>query len=213
MRSEANDQWINVGYLDQSADAFRIFDNTQVVNTSGTQTGLIGDQATAVWEAGTGTTESLVSPAKVKAAVEALTPPETLQKFIPTTTWEVNYDPRSGPTTISSDNITLPAGFYILTLTITMTFSGAGSDNSYSTSYEMRHIKNGSTVVLKAQNVNVSSSSQTRTYTVTDNLFEFGGNDYFQTFEPDAVSGDHDSTNTTITFTAKGPYSNASYLV
>ena len=72
MRSEANDQWISVGYLDQSADAFRIFDDTQVVNTSGTQTGLIGDQATATWETGTGTTESLVSPAKVKAAVEAL---------------------------------------------------------------------------------------------------------------------------------------------
>ena len=74
MRSEADDAWISVGYLDQSSNAFRIFDDTQVVNTSGTQTGLIGDQATATWEAGTGTTESLVSPAKVKAAVEALAP-------------------------------------------------------------------------------------------------------------------------------------------
>jgi len=74
MRSEANDQWISVGYLDQSADAFRIFDDTQVVNASGTQTGLIGDQATATWEAGTSTTESLVSPAKVKAVVQASTP-------------------------------------------------------------------------------------------------------------------------------------------
>ena len=77
MRSEANDQWISIGYLDQSADAFRIFDDTQVVNASGTQTGLIGDQATATWEAGTATTESLVSPAKVKAAVEALAPVDT----------------------------------------------------------------------------------------------------------------------------------------
>lgn len=68
MRSEADDAWINIGYLDQSANAFRILDDTQVVNTSGTQTGLIGDQATATWEAGTSTTESLVSPAKVKAA-------------------------------------------------------------------------------------------------------------------------------------------------
>lgn len=74
MRAEADDAWINIGYLDQSADAFRILDNTQVVNTSGTQTGLIGDQSTATWEAGTSTTESLVSPAKVKAAVEALVP-------------------------------------------------------------------------------------------------------------------------------------------
>ena len=71
MRSEANDQWISIGYLDQTADAFRIFDDTQVVNSSGTQTGLIGDQATSAWEAGTSTTESLVSPAKVKAAVDA----------------------------------------------------------------------------------------------------------------------------------------------
>ena len=72
MRAEADDAWVNVGYLDQSADAFRILDDTQVVNTSGTQTGLLGDQATATWEAGTGTTESLVSPAKVKAAIDSL---------------------------------------------------------------------------------------------------------------------------------------------
>lgn len=74
MRAEANDVWINVGYLDQSADAFRIFDDTQVVNSSGTQTGLIGDQATSAWEAGTSTVESLVSPAKVKAEIEAFSP-------------------------------------------------------------------------------------------------------------------------------------------
>lgn len=72
MRAEANDQWISIGYLDQTADAFRIFDDTQVVNSSGTQTGLIGDQATSAWEAGTSTTESLVSPAKVKAAIDEL---------------------------------------------------------------------------------------------------------------------------------------------
>jgi hypothetical protein len=74
MRSEADDAWINVGYFDQGANAFRILDDTQVTNTSGTQTGLLGDQTTATWEAGTGTTESLVSPAKVKAAVLALAP-------------------------------------------------------------------------------------------------------------------------------------------
>jgi hypothetical protein len=45
-------------------------DDTQVVDTSGVQTGLLGDQSTATWEAGTGTTESLVSPAKVKSAVK-----------------------------------------------------------------------------------------------------------------------------------------------
>jgi len=72
MRTEANDAWMNIGYLDQTANAFRVLDDTQVVNTSGTQTGLIGDQATATWEAGTATTESLVSPAKIKAAIESL---------------------------------------------------------------------------------------------------------------------------------------------
>lgn len=72
MRAEADDAWINIAYLDQSADAFRLLDDTQVVNTSGAQTGLLGDQTTAAWEGGTSTTESLTSPAKVKAAIEAL---------------------------------------------------------------------------------------------------------------------------------------------
>lgn len=74
MRAEADDAWISIGYFDQSADAFRILDDTQVVNTSGTQTGLIGDQTYGAWTAGTGATESLVSPAKVKAAVLASAP-------------------------------------------------------------------------------------------------------------------------------------------
>jgi hypothetical protein len=74
MRTEADDAWINVAYVDQSDNAWRVLDDTQVVNTSGAQTGLLGDQSTATWEAGTGTTESLVSPAKVKAAIEALAP-------------------------------------------------------------------------------------------------------------------------------------------
>ena len=71
MRTTADDAWINVAYVDQSGNAYRIFDDTQVVNSSGTQTGLIGDQATATWQTGTATTESLVSPAKVKAAILA----------------------------------------------------------------------------------------------------------------------------------------------
>jgi len=71
IRAEGNDAWISVAYLDQTGDNFRILDDTQVVNTSGTQTGLLGDQATSTWETGTGTIESLVSPAKVKAAIDA----------------------------------------------------------------------------------------------------------------------------------------------
>jgi len=70
IRANGNDAWIPVAYLDQTNDKFRILDDTQVVDTSGTQTGLLGDQATSTWETGTGTTESLVSPAKIKSAVE-----------------------------------------------------------------------------------------------------------------------------------------------
>ena len=77
VRSEADDAWINVAYVDQSANAWRVLDDTQVVNTSGTQTGLLGDQSTATWEVGSSTTESLVSPVKVKAAIEALIPAPT----------------------------------------------------------------------------------------------------------------------------------------
>ena len=75
VRSEANDVWINIGYLDQSLDTFKILDDTVVTTTAGATTGLIGDQSTATWETGTGTTESLVSPAKVKASVIANAPP------------------------------------------------------------------------------------------------------------------------------------------
>ena len=74
MRNEADDAWISLVYLDQVNDLFRVLDDTQVVNTSGTQTGLLGDQATSAWTTGTGTTESLVSPAKVKAAINQFAP-------------------------------------------------------------------------------------------------------------------------------------------
>jgi hypothetical protein len=69
MRSEADDAWINVAYVDQSSNAWRVLDDTQVVNTSGTQTGLLGDQTTATWESGVSTVESLVSPVKVRSAI------------------------------------------------------------------------------------------------------------------------------------------------
>lgn len=66
IRNEADNAWINVAYLDSSN--WKILDNTQVVTTSGTQIGVLGDQSTGTWETGTGTTESLVSPAKVAAS-------------------------------------------------------------------------------------------------------------------------------------------------
>ena len=66
IRNESDNAWISVAYLDGSN--WEILDNTQVVNTSGTQVGVLGDQATSTWQTGTGTTESLVSPAKVAAS-------------------------------------------------------------------------------------------------------------------------------------------------
>ena len=70
IRTEANDDWINIGHVDQGTFKFNIINDTNVTNLSGVPTGLLGDQSTSVWEAGTGTTESLVSPAKVKAAAK-----------------------------------------------------------------------------------------------------------------------------------------------
>lgn len=69
IRNKANNAWLNVAYLNQSGN-FEVLDDTRVVNTSGTQTGLLGDQASSTWTTGTGTTESLVSPAKIKAAID-----------------------------------------------------------------------------------------------------------------------------------------------
>ena len=71
VRSEADDAWISMGYLHQGENQFHILDDTYVSDTSGNHVGLLGDQSSATWEAGTSTTESLVSPAKVKASVVA----------------------------------------------------------------------------------------------------------------------------------------------
>jgi len=72
MKAETGADWISIGYFDQSTDSFKILDDTVVTTAAGVDTdGIIGDQSTATWQAGTGTTESLVSPAKVKASVES----------------------------------------------------------------------------------------------------------------------------------------------
>jgi len=72
MKAETGADWISIGYFDQSTDTFKILDDTVVTTAAGVDTdGIIGDQSTATWQAGTGTTESLVSPAKVKASVES----------------------------------------------------------------------------------------------------------------------------------------------
>lgn len=101
IRNEGDSAWINVAYVNQSTNKFEILDDTKVVTTSGTQVGTLGDQTTATWQAGTGTTESLVSPAKVKSAIESLVP-DTLgenQSYASTTlttnTWYQNTTGRA----------------------------------------------------------------------------------------------------------------------
>lgn len=69
MRNEADDAWINLLYVDQTNNLVHILDDTEVANTSGTQTGLIGGQAQSTWNTGTGTTESLISPAVLDAKI------------------------------------------------------------------------------------------------------------------------------------------------
>ena len=54
-----------LNYVDGVTSSIQPQINTKAANTT---------QAEAVWEAGTSTTESIVSPAKIKAAVEALSP-------------------------------------------------------------------------------------------------------------------------------------------
>ena len=82
MRAEANDGWINIGYVDQTSDTFKILDDTIVATTAGVTAGLIGYQALSAWQAGTGTVESLVSPANVKATVDAFALNETARDVL-----------------------------------------------------------------------------------------------------------------------------------
>lgn len=64
--------WINVGRFNQTSNQFEVLDDTKVVTTSGTQVGILGDQTALTWATGTGTTDSLVSPAKIASAIDAL---------------------------------------------------------------------------------------------------------------------------------------------
>lgn len=73
IRNENDSAWINVAYVDQSNSVYAVLDDTKLVNTSGAQTGLLGGQLQSSWNAGTGTTESLISPTNLKGAIDNLT--------------------------------------------------------------------------------------------------------------------------------------------
>lgn len=71
IRNEANSAWLNVAYIDQT-NGFQLFDDTEVVNTSGTQTGKLGGHTSTVWEAGTNLVEALISPSTLATVVRNL---------------------------------------------------------------------------------------------------------------------------------------------
>ena len=69
IRDETDSSWIDVIYLNQSTGVASILNDTLLVTSSGSTTGLLGDQSSSIWNTGTGTTESLVSPAKLTGAI------------------------------------------------------------------------------------------------------------------------------------------------
>lgn len=70
MRDETDSVWLNLLYIDQSNGAE--FLQGDVVNTGGTTVGRLDVHPEATWETGTNTSERLISPEKLKAAIEAL---------------------------------------------------------------------------------------------------------------------------------------------
>lgn len=81
MRNEADSTWIDVVYINQSTGVTSILDNTNLVTSGGATAGLLGDQLSSVWNTGTGTTESLISPAKLKGALDNLTVSSPIRAF------------------------------------------------------------------------------------------------------------------------------------
>ena len=72
--SEANDSFIKIGLVDQGQNSWRVLNNTKVVNEDGSSVGTLRNHATVVWQDGLDTEDTLVSPAKVRAAIAALVP-------------------------------------------------------------------------------------------------------------------------------------------
>ncbi len=166
--SEAKDAWISVGYLNQSTNEFSLFDDTKVVNSSGTQTALLGDQATASWEAGTSTTESLVSPDKVKAAIVANVPTSTLKAW-------GSFTATTGAI-LASDNVAsinrTAQGSYVVTFTtgmgsshyaVTTGFETSNADARYHVSV---HSKNASLINLRSAFINQAVEPTTINFAV-----------------------------------------------
>jgi hypothetical protein len=81
MRSEADDAWIKLGTLDQSTNTFSA--EVDALDTSD-------------WEAGTGTTEAVISPAKLAAGIAALAGGGAAPFAVQVFTSSGTYTPTSG---------------------------------------------------------------------------------------------------------------------
>ena len=118
-RNEADSSWIRFAYFDQSNGRMGILDGTYTYGTGGTEQNLIDGQVNATWQAGTSTLDSLVSPNRIRLAIEALTDvgPLIAQQSVNSVgsyilardlTW--NSGTKQGGTTISGSNLR-PTGF------------------------------------------------------------------------------------------------------
>ena len=108
MRTDADDAWINVAYVDQANELWSIIQGNKVVNTSGTEVGRLDVQPASAWETGTSTVESLVSPAKVKALIGAPAAGDTYTVY---QMYGINYTSSSSATSYPSNGEDYPLGF------------------------------------------------------------------------------------------------------
>ena len=149
IRAEANDAWISIGYLHQGENQFHILDDTYVADASGVHTGLLGDQTTATWQAGTGTTESLVSPAKVLAAIEAnvegITHTSGSAPYYGVRAW--NGQGQTGNCTISGSIVTfttaMPHANYAVTCNATGSYGNAYAQSKTVNGFQFIAVSSG----------------------------------------------------------------------
>ena len=75
MKAETGADWISIGYFDQSTDSFKILDDTVVTTAAGVDTdGIIGDQSTATWQAGTELLKVLCRQLRLRLLLKLLHP-------------------------------------------------------------------------------------------------------------------------------------------
>jgi hypothetical protein len=68
-RTEDNDGWILLGYVDQT-EGLKIIEDTKVINSSGNDVGTLGVHSQATWNAGTSSSDRLIAPDKLKAVLD-----------------------------------------------------------------------------------------------------------------------------------------------